>query len=168
MGCSIYLHFNILAIITSSIQATKVDDDVAIGSGTNDITAIEVDIQEGQEPSLLPVDAVSESEHRIRDLSNASNYDFPKKAKKKKKKNKADQPPLADSDRMPTSIPISTMMGKQIILDSSADSNSAASLDIEKKHVFDVYDDIAVHWHHTRGIRKVSIIILYVCVAWLL
>ncbi|CAM9535428.1 unnamed protein product, partial [Ectocarpus fasciculatus] len=26
---------------------------------------------------------------------------------------------------------------------------------LEQAHVFDVYDQIAVHWHHTRGIRKV-------------
>jgi hypothetical protein len=29
------------------------------------------------------------------------------------------------------------------------------STEIEEKHVYEVYDEIAVHWHHTRGKRKV-------------
>ena len=34
-------------------------------------------------------------------------------------------------------------------------SHSLASSEIEKDHVFRVYDNIAVHWNHTRGKRKV-------------
>jgi hypothetical protein len=31
------------------------------------------------------------------------------------------------------------------------------STEIEMKHVYEVYDEIAVHWHHTRGKRKVPL-----------
>jgi hypothetical protein len=34
-------------------------------------------------------------------------------------------------------------------------SSSLASSELEKDHVFRVYDNIAVHWNHTRGKRKV-------------
>jgi hypothetical protein len=34
-------------------------------------------------------------------------------------------------------------------------STGIQSTEIEKKHVYEVYDEIAMHWHHTRGKRKV-------------
>jgi alkylated DNA repair protein alkB homolog 8 len=34
-------------------------------------------------------------------------------------------------------------------------SKGIQSTEIEKKHVYEVYDEIAMHWHHTRGKRKV-------------
>lgn len=39
---------------------------------------------------------------------------------------------------------------------STCDAHSSLrSTEEEKEHVFNVYDEIAMHWHHTRGIRKV-------------
>jgi hypothetical protein len=38
---------------------------------------------------------------------------------------------------------------------SAMDALNRLNLDIEKKHVFEVYDEIALHWHHTRGLRRV-------------
>lgn len=34
-------------------------------------------------------------------------------------------------------------------------SDTQAPVGLEHTHVFDVYNQIALHWHHTRGIRKV-------------
>lgn len=34
-------------------------------------------------------------------------------------------------------------------------SKGIQSTEIEMKHVYEVYDEIAIHWHHTRGKRKV-------------
>lgn len=36
-------------------------------------------------------------------------------------------------------------------------SKGLKSTEIEVKHVYEVYDEIAVHWHHTRGKRKVCL-----------
>lgn len=41
------------------------------------------------------------------------------------------------------------------LLSQSNDSKGIQSTNIEEKHVFEVYDEIALHWHHTRGKRKV-------------
>ena len=41
------------------------------------------------------------------------------------------------------------------LLSHSNESKGLQSTDIEMKHVFEVYDEIALHWHHTRGKRKV-------------
>ena len=38
---------------------------------------------------------------------------------------------------------------------SSGSNNPLASCVLEQQHVFAVYDSIATHWHHTRGLRKV-------------
>jgi hypothetical protein len=37
-------------------------------------------------------------------------------------------------------------------------SDGLLSSEQEKEHVFRVYDGIALHWHHTRGKRKVYIV----------
>ena len=43
----------------------------------------------------------------------------------------------------------------QALIPGDLPSHSLASSEIEKDHVFRVYDNIAVHWNHTRGKRKV-------------
>lgn len=42
------------------------------------------------------------------------------------------------------------------LITQSKESKGIKSTDIEEKHVFEVYDEIALHWHHTRGKRKVN------------
>jgi hypothetical protein len=43
----------------------------------------------------------------------------------------------------------------QALIPGDLPSSSLASSELEKDHVFRVYDNIAVHWNHTRGKRKV-------------
>jgi alkylated DNA repair protein alkB family protein 8 len=44
---------------------------------------------------------------------------------------------------------------RQALLPGEIPSSRLTSSEIEKDHVFRVYDNIAVHWNHTRGRRKV-------------
>jgi alkylated DNA repair protein alkB family protein 8 len=44
---------------------------------------------------------------------------------------------------------------RQALLPSSIPNKQLGSTEVEKDHVFRVYDNIAVHWNHTRGKRKV-------------
>ncbi len=41
------------------------------------------------------------------------------------------------------------------LLTSRTNQSPLATSAIEHDHVFKVYDSIATHWHHTRGLRKV-------------
>jgi hypothetical protein len=41
---------------------------------------------------------------------------------------------------------------RQALLPGSLPSSSLTSSEIEKDHVFRVYDNIAVHWNHTRSV----------------
>ena len=43
----------------------------------------------------------------------------------------------------------------QALIPGNLPSSSLTSSELEKDHVFRVYDNIAVHWNHTRGKRKV-------------
>ena len=82
----------------------------------------------------------------------AVDYGYPEKLKRKKKKKIPDAQKL--ELKQPTSITLSSL-GKALPSSDGADSNDTSCLEIERLHVFSVYDDIALHWHHTRGIRKV-------------
>ena len=44
---------------------------------------------------------------------------------------------------------------RQVVLPGTIPTSSLAATNMEKQHVFNVYDSIAIHWHHTRGKRKV-------------
>ena len=44
----------------------------------------------------------------------------------------------------------------QALIPGEFPSSFLTSSELEKDHVFRVYDNIAVHWNHTRGKRKVS------------
>jgi alkylated DNA repair protein alkB homolog 8 len=44
---------------------------------------------------------------------------------------------------------------RQALVPGSLPSSAIRSSELEKEHVFRVYDNIAVHWNHTRGKRKV-------------
>lgn len=46
----------------------------------------------------------------------------------------------------------------QALIPGQLPSSLLASSELEKDHVFRVYDNIAVHWNHTRGKRKVSLL----------
>ena len=44
---------------------------------------------------------------------------------------------------------------RQVVLPGNIPTSSLVATNMEKQHVFNVYDSIAIHWHHTRGKRKV-------------
>ena len=44
---------------------------------------------------------------------------------------------------------------RQALFPGNIPGNRLCSSEIEEEHVFKVYDSIALHWHHTRGKRKV-------------
>ena len=51
--------------------------------------------------------------------------------------------------------PSSFDLPAQALIPGNLPSSSLTSSELEKDHVFRVYDNIAVHWNHTRGKRKV-------------